>query len=362
MRKTFLVLLLTICFIGNAWTQNTDAERKAVVGELQSILHDKISALMFHWDVWEGSGAYLSFPYYADRGGEEFRQGFGLTEQQIHGIRESIISRTDFTALAYNTATMAVGEQTTLSENMKSVAFASLEMSVPQRLKEIDEAGAEHLTPEQRQQFRELRVMTMSVFPFAYPPMFEALGLTEEQRTLLTELKKELEPEYETMSKQFIADRIVVRDKFEDAYAEIFQEVSREEWRQKPREEREKKADEIRDRLLREDTEYRKAMERIHTQGRDFQNRLKDWFDILTYEQIDKLNRLINHPPDYAQKIIESVKRENGDPKKIAEADKWEFLNRAWQPGDPLPEGYLQQRQERPRRFPRGENTISVQE
>ena len=103
-------------------------------------------------------------------------------------------------------------------------------------------------------------------------------------------------------------------------------------------------------------------MERIHTQGRNFQNRLKDWFDILTDEQINKLNRLINNPPDYAKKIMESSKRELGDLKKIAEADKWEFLNRAWQPGDPLPEGYLQQRQERPRRFPRVENTISTQE
>ena len=325
------------------------------MGELQSILQNEISALIFHWDVWEGAGAYFSFPYYASRGGEEFRQGFGLTEQQVQDIRETIISRTDLTALAYNTATMALGEQTVLSEEIKSVAIASLEMSVPQLLEEVDEAAAEHLTPEQRQQFQELRVMTMSVFPFAYPPMFEALGLTEEQRTLLADLKKELEPEYETMSQQFVADRIMIRDKFDVAYVQIFQEISREEWRQKPQEEREKKADEIRGRLLREDAEYRKAMERIHTQGRDFQNRLKDWFDILTIEQIDKLNRLINNPPDYAKKIMESIRRENGDPPKIAEADKWEFLNRAWRPGDPLPEGYLQQRQERPRRFPRGE-------
>jgi hypothetical protein len=50
---------------------------------------------------------------------------------------------------------------------------------------------------------------------------------------------------------------------------------------------------------------------------------------------------------------MESTKKEIGDPKKIAEADKWEFLNRAWQPGDPIPEGYLQQRQKGPGRFPR---------
>jgi len=362
MRMPFLVLFLTICFVGKAWTQNIGAERRSIVGELQVILQDKISALMFHEEVWEGSGVYLSLPYYSDRGGEEFRQGLGLTEQQILDIQETIASRMDLTVLAYNTATMALGEQTVLSEEIKNVAIASLEMSVPQLLNELDEAAAEHLTPEQIQKFWKLRVIAMSVFPFAYPPMFEALGLTEEQRTLLTELKKELEPEYETMSKQFIADRMLVGKKFENAYAEIFQEISREEWRQKPQQEREKKADEIRNRLLREDTEYRKAMERIHTQGRDFQNRLKDWFDILTHEQIGKLNRLINNPPDYAKKIMESMKRENGDPEKIAEADKWEFLNRAWQPGDPLPEGYLQQRQEQPRRFPRGNNTISIQE
>jgi len=353
--KTILVLLLTICFVGKAWAQNADAERNAVVGEMQRVLQDEISALIFRGQVWEGTGAYFWFPYYSDRGGEEFRQGLGLTDKQIHDIREAITSRVDFTALAYNTATMAVGEQTILSEEIKSEAIASLEMSVPQILNELDEAAAEHLTPEQSQKFRELTVMAMSVFPFAYPPMFEALGLTEEQRMLLTELKKELEPEYEAMSKQFIADRITVRDKFDDAYAEIFQKISREEWRQKPQEEREQKADEIRDRLLQEDTEYRRALERIHTQGRDFQNRLKDWFDILTIEQIDTLNRLLNNPPDYAKKIMESMKRENGDPQKIAEADKWDFLNRAWRPGDPLPEGYLQQRQDRPRRFPRGE-------
>ena len=311
-----LVLLLTTCIVGNAWTQNANAEREAAVGELQRVLQNEISALMFHEEMWEGSGTFFSFPYYAHRGGEEFRHGLGLTKKQIHDIEE-IMFRVDLTALAYNTATAALGEQTTLSEEIKSAASASLKVSVPQLLKEIDEVAAENLTPEQSQKFRELNVMALSVFPFAYPPMFEALGLTEDQRMQLSELKKELQPEYERMSKQFIADRIAIRDKFDDAFVEIFQEISREEWRQKPREEREKKENEIRDRLLREDTEYRKAMERIHTQGRDFQNRLKDWFDILTNEQIDRLNRLINNPPDYAKKIMESTKRELGDPKKL---------------------------------------------
>jgi Ni/Co efflux regulator RcnB len=62
-------------------------------------------------------------------------------------------------------------------------------------------------------------------------------------------------------------------------------------------------------------------------------------FDVLTDEQWDRMLDLIDNPPDYVKKILRKWKEAS---EKAAE---WAPGPNSWQPGDPIPEKYRQERQ-----------------
>jgi hypothetical protein len=67
---------------------------------------------------------------------------------------------------------------------------------------------------------------------------------------------------------------------------------------------------------------------------------------IWMYAQWDRFQELIDDPPDYIKAWHKKLKE------AAKEAGTWQPGPNSWQPGDPIPEGYRQQRQERGR-FPR---------
>jgi hypothetical protein len=221
-------------------------------------------------------------------------------------------------------------------------------------LEKVNGEVAEVFTTEQKQKYIELLIATMSVHPFLGASMFDALDLTDEQRLLLKMVKEELEPEYERMIDQVIDDAMWIEKTIQAALGDLLQDISQED--------RGKKVQEAVARLTRENPEFKKKTERVVKQGREFHDRHKvQMFDVLTDEQMAKLARLVNNPPDALKKIVDKMKAALGEQEKSA---VWMPGPNSWQPGDPLPEGYLQVRQERRGRgFPREElKTDSKQE
>jgi Ni/Co efflux regulator RcnB len=75
-------------------------------------------------------------------------------------------------------------------------------------------------------------------------------------------------------------------------------------------------------------------------------------FDVLTDAQWTRLQNLIDNPPHYIKEYLKQQKKYRD------EAEKQEVLvpgPDSWQPGDPIPEEYRQERNTR-RNFPRPAN------
>jgi Ni/Co efflux regulator RcnB len=110
----------------------------------------------------------------------------------------------------------------------------------------------------------------------------------------------------------------------------------------------------IRKKLLAEDPEYKKIYEEIQSQGKAFSTKFKTkMFDVLTDEQWARLQQLIDNPPEHARAFRNRLQKQRGEAEKKGE---WMPGPNSWRPGDPIPEQYRQQRNERQGSFPRGEN------
>jgi Ni/Co efflux regulator RcnB len=97
--------------------------------------------------------------------------------------------------------------------------------------------------------------------------------------------------------------------------------------------------------------------------GRQLSDDLKiEMFDVLTDEQWDRFQNLVDNPPDYIKKIIAQVSGKFVSAASApvaskpsvdgAKSDAWQPGPGSWQPGDPIPEKYRQERNEK-RNFPR---------
>jgi Ni/Co efflux regulator RcnB len=73
-------------------------------------------------------------------------------------------------------------------------------------------------------------------------------------------------------------------------------------------------------------------------------------FDVLTDEQWRRLQNMIDNPTGLVKMLL--VKTKGWQEKKEA----WTPGPNSWRPGDPIPEQYRQQRNERQGRFPRSES------
>jgi hypothetical protein len=432
MRLTLLSLLLTACLAANAYTQDVvvgltqENETPSLSLEVVEVLGENLAntipkAVMKAMLREMGSGKATNVTSFMllTMGEEDFQQALGFTEEKL----VSIAASTDVHTATMEARMEEIGtsmfnfvfppdgaspSDESLNEFLATIE-TSLSQAISQTVQDVDSALAEHFTAEQTQQLLELQIALMPVMPFANPQAFEALDLTDEQREHLKELQKELEPDYEKMLDQFVDDMMLTQEKrgatssglYETEWDEVFVEITpevkkmieegrivlpdnfppeemekimNEEGISNARmfkavspEEQEKREQEIRERLM-QDPEYKSAMERMSTQGREFQERFKSrMFEVLTAEQREKFMRLINNPPEYAKKMRETLKEmfgemgivfedgEASDGQQAAAEEKaiWVPGPNSWRPGMPLPVG-VPVRQS-PGRFPREE-------
>jgi Spy/CpxP family protein refolding chaperone len=174
------------------------------------------------------------------------------------------------------------------------------------------------LTPEQWQKIRESQLANMDEMSFISLDMFEALNLTNAQRQEMENIKKELEPEFEAVLDEFINGIIALQNETE------------------------------KDPAL-----HKKRQEEMMSKGKAFSTKFKiKMFDVLTDEQWNRLQNLIDNPPEHAKVFRAKLKEKNGEsaeketekPEK-KEKEVWVPGPNSWKPGDAIPEKYRQERQ-----------------
>jgi len=202
------------------------------------------------------------------------------------------------------------------------------------------------LTSEQKRQIRELQLVCATETPsFLFSPsMFEALNLTDDQKEQVEGIKKELEPEFEKELEKFVDGQRMARNLTSRMMVELNLHFD-----QSP------EARQIASEKLMEDPESRKIIEGIQSQGVAFALKFKTrMFDVLTVEQRARWQELLDNPPKHVRIYLESLREQRGETEENVSnrvGDVWMPGPGSWRPGDPLPESYRQQRNER--RFPR---------
>jgi len=201
------------------------------------------------------------------------------------------------------------------------------------------------LTAEQKQKIREFELVNMPNQRFISFHAFEALDLTDAQKQELEAIKKEFEPEFERQLEEFA--------NLEDLDNKMWIMMKAENKKQGGDDKDfYSRVDAIRAQLLAKNPEFKRMHEKMVAERELFavQARTK-MFDVLTDEQWDRLQELMDNPPDYFKVWRKKIKEAKEAAKKEG---TWMPGPGAWQPGSgAIPEGY---RQERNSRFPRGEN------
>jgi len=354
MRALFIALVLSGLFplLLSAQEGGTPVPKDGPAVEHWSRITGKTIFLL----SWRTSDVYEFLPDILQMGGEEIRRDLGITEEQSQRVVDILASfGSDNYVPGLQEARdrmrelrKSVQDLPAVPEETEKELVALYEIITPRQFETLNAELAEVLTLEQRREYQEFLIAASSVLPFFCPQMFDALDLTDEQRTLLEETKKELEPVAERLHDLVYADMKAYQQKFESAIKDV---VSEESFSKMTFEERGKIIKGIEERLIRENPEIKTTVERLRKQGREFRDRYKiQMFDILTDEQMTKFTRLVNNPPEYAKRFIAMQKKALDEaPKK----EVWVPGPNSWQPGDPIPEGYLQQREERRGTFPR---------
>ena len=225
----------------------------------------------------------------------------------------------------------------------------------------MSDAIGNALTSEQQQKMLEGQLAMMGEMPIVSPNMFEALNLSDAQRQQMEGIKNELEPEFERHLEDFASGQMIVMNK-------MFDEIERQGGfntanTQDPEGMREnmraiqERAQSATQKLMAEDPEFKRIAEELQSKGKAFATQFQiKMFDVLTDEQWARLQDLIDNPPEYARVLLRKMKEQRGETERArASSGGWQPGPDSWKPGDPIPEAYRQQRNER-RNFPRPGN------
>ena len=311
--------------------------------------------------AWDGRGNFLDVLGMMQD--TEFRSAFGVSGeqyQQFQNLPRNMIARE-------NPELKKLQDEIQAIPNLRNLMSGQDEDEVAQRklldlqsrmilLSMADMAGAidSHLTPEQKQKLNEAHLAAMSAIPIISPRAFEALHLTETQKQQMEAIKKELEPEFEKHLNQFADRQVILGGKLaaeiekQGGLGNFTENITPENIRERVQAAREREQA-VTKKLMAEDPEFKKIQDEVLSQSRAFSEKFRiKMFDALTDEQWTRLLALIDNPPDYAALMLKKMKEQRGESEQ---SGIWRPGPDAWQPGDPIPEQY---RQERKRRFPRG--------
>lgn len=288
---------------------------------------------------WNGSGMNMMIVPLLDN--KELRDAWNISDEQHRQIQSSVPGslreNPEFVAVVNEVAQLnSDGKLFSDDVDQERIEkFGNLQEKMTNSMMDTMAAKVnEILTPEQKRYYQEFQLAAMSESPFITPTMFEALDLSDEQKNKMKEIKKTLDPEFDKLVDEFLSGQMKIK-------AKVWETLEKEGLAS---EDDKKKRNEaiisITQQMSREDDDYQKVKSDLRSNGQRLLMQLKfKMFDVLTDEQLGRLQEIVDNPPEYARKIIERLRKRFGDE---SNAEKTFFD--AWKPGDPIPEEYKEHR------------------
>ncbi|MDR0328079.1 MAG: hypothetical protein LBI05_07285 [Planctomycetaceae bacterium] len=302
--------------------------------------------------LWEGRGANVMVNSFVQT--PETHTALGISAEQIQQLRSPM------TNLRENPEFQKIMEEMQALQDPNDPLMQNADEETKDRFAKIQgrlsavamDSMSENvdkvLTAEQKQKIGEAQLAMMGEMPFVVPNMFEALHLTDAQKQQMEKIKQDIEPEFEKHLETFAENGAIVANKL---IGEM--EKFRREGNITSVEDAQQRAQSITQKLMKEDPEFKKAQDEIQSQGKAFATMFKTkMFDVLTDEQWERLQNLVDNPPELAKILLKKLKEQRGEAEKSGSS--WMPGPDSWKPGDPLPEQYRQERNTR-RNFPRKE-------
>ena len=305
--------------------------------------------------IWNGQSGVMSMGLLQQ---PEFREGIGMTEQQFSTMQTGMMSRMmqspEMREASAGMATV-MNPMDPFFENASPETLQKLakvqENIINVSMEQMSQHFNESLTPEQRQRMNEVQIAMMSEVPFLGTSQYDAfLGLSDEQKTKMESIRKDFEGEFEKM----IDDIAEFAKEFTPKMFDMMEKEGIPLTAMAPNpanmgqnSEIQKKMQEVVKKVMQENKEFVEKGKDFEAKTKAFSARLKvKIFDVLTDEQMAKLKNLIDNPPEFVKKMKERQKREKaameGDGESV-----WQPGIDSWKPGDAIPAGYLEEREQR---------------
>ncbi len=335
-------LLLSICMLAlfvpqlSAQPNMSKMLRSKAFREVQKEQQKKL--WQSHWDGTGTDVMLMGLTQHPDT-----RAVWGVTDEQHGQIMSSMMSAFTDPNSEYMADAKEMGEMLQSgkvfgdnSDPESEQRYMELQTKMQEvAVEKMSAATLEVLTDEQKQMARELQLSTMSKSPFVSPEAFEVLGLSEEQKDKMNAIRKEMTPQFNEYLDKFSDGQAKISDK-------IFAALDKEGDETKTPADFAKKMQDIAKRLADEDPEFKKIAEEMETGGKAFAAQFKTkMFDVLTDEQWEKLQNLVDNPPEHVKKMQAAMKKFSG---QDGETEAVRNPMDAWKPGDAIPEEYRQKR------------------
>ena len=351
--KTFQLTLTAMLLVGLttvtiAQDATTQFLRSVMQQEPQRNVLKRRMSSFFWYD--EGSSLMLTSLLQEDI----FREGIGVSTEQAQTIEDTrknigITFRDDPHSKQLQDEMVKVIHEhgNPFAENASEEAQQKFDKLYTQMFRILEEktknAVNENLTSDQLKNFREYQISIMSEYPFISPNMFEVFDLSDAQKKQLVAIKKAMEPEFDKLIDQYLDGHMKFSESMDKELEGKFEGVTTSE-------EQQRIVDKAQDKIRKSNPEHQRAMHDVMESGKKLAENLKiKMFDVLTDEQWNRMVDLIDNPPDYAKKMIAQLREHLGV--NDSKPGEWAPGPNSWRPGDPIPEGYRQQRSEG--RFPR---------
>jgi peroxiredoxin len=350
--KTFQLSLLAMLLLGlatSAFAQNAAQDHlKALTDDMRKMYQamqtpagqqkhreESKQAVNFSWD---NNTELLArqVRYNAD-----LREGIGISAEQFQKIQDS--AQISEPLQAINDARNKISEEypgvdhgeNTPEEVQKQYSELYERMQATIR-ENLTNGVINNVTPDQMQKVREFQISTMSeAVDFISPGMFEALGISDAQKEQFGKIRQKMEPDFDKLIDKHSELGLTFSQKTFEELDKLNGISDMMEW--------ENALQEIQSKIRTSDREVLRITNEFEKSGKELADKLKiEMFDVLTDEQWKRMVDLIDNPPDYVKAILKKLQERRG----VSGPGP-----NSWKPGDPIPEGYRQQRREG--RFPR---------
>lgn len=361
-----VVAIILACFLGSsvAFSQ-TDPDKIGIRYLIAPTYAWSVGSVMRNYErtVWNGSGTWGNMRFYISS--SEGKEDLGLADEQRERLSifddslENVMFKWSEPRIReegseYANAWQAMSDllprndyllEKATPKEIESYRETYMNLAeVPNQIRdrELNRVIEETLTSEQMLHLRTIELQLSPEIGLTNPAALEPLGLSDEQKRELAAVKKEMEPEFEKYLAESSQLALEGAAKVSASLAEAFRKnpnLTNEE-----RDAVVKAAHERNDK----DENRRNQLKKHRERQKDIATRLKRKFmNVLTDEQLDKMQQLIDDAPNVVKKELEKMRRQRAAWEKT---DSWRPGPGSWQPGDGVPEEFKRERQKS--RFP----------